>query len=92
MLFTDGAEEARDARGRFFPLPKVLAEAARGQPVTPQTVLRTVFRALLDHTGGTPDDDVALLVLRNAREPRPRTAATEPGARFTPRVKAEPLR
>ncbi|MEU5081523.1 MULTISPECIES: PP2C family protein-serine/threonine phosphatase [Streptomyces] len=92
VLFTDGAEEARDTRGRFFPLPKVLADAVRGQPVTPQTVLRTVLRALLDHTGGTPGDDVALLVLRNARGPGPRAAATEPGARFTPRVKAEPLR
>ncbi|MFH9402840.1 PP2C family protein-serine/threonine phosphatase [Streptomyces sp. NPDC017638] len=91
VLFTDGAEEARDARGRFFPLPEVLADAVRRQPVTPQTVLRTVFGALLDHTGGTPDDDAALLVLSSARGPGPEAAA-DPGARFTPRVKAEPLR
>lgn len=65
VLHTDGAEDARDAHGRFFSLPEVLREAARG---TPDVVLGAVFTALLDHTGGTPTDDVALLVLRNDRQ------------------------
>ncbi|MFF7973140.1 SpoIIE family protein phosphatase [Streptomyces sp. NPDC007905] len=67
VLFTDGAEDARDARGRFFSLPTVLREVVGTHPVTPQTVLRTVFAALLHHTSGTPTDDVAVLVLRNDR-------------------------
>ncbi|QTD97450.1 PP2C family protein-serine/threonine phosphatase [Streptomyces cyanogenus] len=71
VLFTDGVEDARDARGRFFSLARSLTEAVRKHPVTPQAVLRTVFTALLDHTGGTPDDDVALLVLCNGRGRRP---------------------
>ena len=78
VLFTDGAEDARDARGRFFSLPAVLREVVHDHPVTPQTVLRTVFTALLRHTAGRPTDDVAVLVLRNDRgRPRP----SYPGAR-----------
>ncbi|MFJ7149930.1 PP2C family protein-serine/threonine phosphatase [Streptomyces sp. NPDC100445] len=70
VLFTDGAEDARDGRGRFFPLPDVLREIVRERPASPQTVLRTVFGALLHHTGGRPTDDVAVLVLRNDRTDR----------------------
>ncbi|MET8581987.1 PP2C family protein-serine/threonine phosphatase [Streptomyces collinus] len=81
VLFTDGAEDARDARGRFFSLPTVLREALCHHPVTPQSVLRTVFAALLRHTAGRPVDDVALLVLRNdgrgARSPGPRDTGTD---------------
>ncbi|QLJ01315.1 serine/threonine-protein phosphatase [Streptomyces sp. NEAU-sy36] len=69
VLYTDGAEDARDARGRFFALPDVLRTAVRDQPASPQRVLRTLLAALLRHTGGTPTDDVALLVLRNERGP-----------------------
>ncbi|MEV6115625.1 PP2C family protein-serine/threonine phosphatase [Streptomyces sp. NPDC052109] len=67
VLFTDGVEDARDGQGRFFSLPDVLRRAGREHPVPPQTVLRTVFTALLHHTAGSPSDDMALLVLRNDR-------------------------
>ncbi|WP_233228089.1 PP2C family protein-serine/threonine phosphatase [Streptomyces sp. BSE7-9] len=67
VLHTDGAEEARDTDGRFFPLGDVLAKAVRDRPQTPQAVLRTVLTALLDHSVGPPKDDVALLILRNER-------------------------
>ncbi|GAA3135367.1 PP2C family protein-serine/threonine phosphatase [Streptomyces rameus] len=70
VLFTDGAEDARDGRGRFFALRDVLREVVREHPVSPQTVLRTVFGALLHHTGEQPADDVAVLVLRNDRTDR----------------------
>ncbi|MFS4096094.1 PP2C family protein-serine/threonine phosphatase [Streptomyces sp. AF1A] len=76
VLFTDGVEDARDGRGRFFSLPDALHTAVRDQPVTPQAVLRTVFTALLHHTAGRPTDDTALLVLRNDRRQVPL-----PGAR-----------
>ncbi|GGW49955.1 hypothetical protein GCM10010503_28590 [Streptomyces lucensis JCM 4490] len=74
VLFTDGVEDARDARGRFFSLPAALRRAVLDEPVSAQKVLRTVFAALLRHTAGRPADDVAVLVLRNARA-RPRTCA-----------------
>ncbi|MEU9283684.1 PP2C family protein-serine/threonine phosphatase [Streptomyces sp. NPDC048275] len=69
FLHTDGVEDARDGHGRFFPLPAELSKAVRDHPVSPQTVLRTVFTDLLQHTGGRPSDDVAVLVLRNDRRP-----------------------
>lgn len=43
FLHTDGVEDARDGVGRFFPLGAALAEASRSQPLSPQSVLRTVF-------------------------------------------------
>ncbi|MFJ9246500.1 PP2C family protein-serine/threonine phosphatase [Streptomyces sp. NPDC101776] len=90
FLYTDGAEDARDRRGRFFPLRDVLAEVAAQQPPpVPQSVLGLVFTELLRHAGGTPADDVALLVLSNDRKPahpylgargtaRPATTAPHP--------------
>jgi serine phosphatase RsbU (regulator of sigma subunit) len=75
VLYTDGAEDARDTRGRFFSLPAVLAEAVHDPPVSPQQILRTVLEALLRHTSGRPTDDIALLVLENGRaQPLPSAA------------------
>ncbi|WP_329341176.1 serine/threonine-protein phosphatase [Streptomyces sp. NBC_00663] len=73
VLHTDGAEDARDAHGRFFSLSTALAKAA-DQP--PQSLLGSVFTALLRHVPGAPKDDIALLVLRNGRSQR-----RPPGAR-----------
>ncbi|MGW2753473.1 PP2C family protein-serine/threonine phosphatase [Streptomyces sp. NPDC001273] len=83
VLHTDGAEEARDTEGRFFPLCDVLTEAARARPLTPQTVLRTVLTALLRHSAGPPKDDVALLILRNERHVRHSAPALRPRAHAT---------
>ncbi|MFI0513740.1 PP2C family protein-serine/threonine phosphatase [Streptomyces sp. WSLK1-5] len=74
VLHTDGVEDARDGRGRFFSLPEAMGRASEAPP---QSVLGTVFTALLDHTSGTPKDDVALLVLRNDRQPQPTQGARE---------------
>lgn len=63
FLHTDGAGEARNAAGVFFPLQSVLAEA----PLTPARLVAGVHAALLRHTGGRLADDVALLVLRDDR-------------------------
>ncbi|WP_406728391.1 PP2C family protein-serine/threonine phosphatase [Streptomyces sp. GD-15H] len=85
VLHTDGAEDARDADGLFFPLPEVLAAAAREAPRTPQTVLHTVLTALTHHTGGSPQDDIALVILRNERPSphAPSTAPESPGSTTT---------
>ncbi len=79
VLYTDGAEDARDTRGHFFSLQEALEKAVRDQPVSPQAVLRTVFTALLHHTNGRPTDDIALLVLRN--DCNTRHFSAPPGAR-----------
>ncbi|MCX4910155.1 PP2C family protein-serine/threonine phosphatase [Streptomyces sp. NBC_00878] len=80
FLHTDGVEDVRDDRGRFFPLTTALTEAAGTQPVSPQAVLRTVFTQLLCHAGGLPTDDVAVLVLRNDRARVRLTTAPHRGA------------
>jgi hypothetical protein len=66
FLYTDGAEDARDAAGRFFPLRSVLAERPAD---TPARLVAGVHAELLRHTGGQLADDVALLVLRSDRNP-----------------------
>ncbi|MFH0517025.1 PP2C family protein-serine/threonine phosphatase [Streptomyces sp. M41] len=83
VLYTDGVEDGRDARGRFFSLQSALAEAVRHHPVTPQTILRTLFMAVLRHTKGRPSDDMALLVLQNGRT---KVDCGSPGARGTARA------
>ncbi|MBB5938891.1 PP2C family protein-serine/threonine phosphatase [Streptomyces zagrosensis] len=67
VLYTDGAEDARNAAGDFFPLARALAEAVHGGPVHPAAVIARVQSALLRHTGGRLGDDAALLMLRNDR-------------------------
>ncbi|MEF2525729.1 MULTISPECIES: PP2C family protein-serine/threonine phosphatase [Streptomyces] len=68
FLHTDGAEDARDAAGRFFPLPRVLSGIAARQPAaTPARLVAGVHAALLRHTGGHPADDAALLAVRSDR-------------------------
>lgn len=70
LLHTDGVAEARDAAGRFFALSEAVAELAsrrvRGTDVAP--LLRA---AVVRHTGGRRDDDLALLVLLRDGGPRP---------------------
>ncbi len=63
VLHTDGAEDARDPGGGFFPLTLALTEAAREDRLVPGLVVQRVQTALLAHTGGPLADDVALLVL-----------------------------
>ncbi|MEU4211099.1 PP2C family protein-serine/threonine phosphatase [Streptomyces sp. NPDC026206] len=78
VLHTDGAEDARDAAGTFFPLTGALTEAAHGAAVTPAGVVEHVRDALLSHTRGQLSDDFALLVLRNDREYLPAQAPPAP--------------
>ncbi|WP_189264737.1 PP2C family protein-serine/threonine phosphatase [Streptomyces fuscichromogenes] len=84
VLYTDGAEDARDARGRFFPLREALEKSVRDRPVSPQAILRTVFTALLHHANGRPTDDIALLVLHNERRHQRAPLGARGTARATP--------
>ncbi|MBF6054930.1 protein phosphatase [Streptomyces eurocidicus] len=91
VLHTDGAEDARDARGEFFPLARVLAEAAPVAPVVPAAVVERVRTALLRHTGGRLSDDMALMVLRRDRC-RVAGPAQRPGALTSGRRESPPYR
>ncbi|MFI8103057.1 PP2C family protein-serine/threonine phosphatase [Streptomyces sp. NPDC086023] len=70
FLHTDGAADARDRDGGWFPLRAALARAA-DTACTPAGLVADVHAALLRHTGGRLADDVALLVVRNDRRPVP---------------------
>ncbi|MEE4544455.1 PP2C family protein-serine/threonine phosphatase [Streptomyces sp. V4-01] len=60
VLCTDGVIEARSPAGTFYPL----AERVAGFPATsPEVLLRHIHRDLLDHIGGEPADDAAVLVI-----------------------------
>ncbi|MGY5129689.1 PP2C family protein-serine/threonine phosphatase [Streptomyces nigrescens] len=79
FLHTDGAADARDAAGEFFPLAQELrssveAAAAPCGP-SPAGVVGSVRKALLRHAGGRLTDDVALLMLSNDRVRVPVQAA-----------------
>ncbi|MGY1455337.1 PP2C family protein-serine/threonine phosphatase [Streptomyces sp. SS8] len=79
LLHTDGIDEARDDRGRFFPLAETLREL-RDVPVErlPDELLEAVAR----HTGGRLRDDAAVVAVEF-------TAAGEAVAGAAGREKAE---
>ncbi|MCS0602661.1 serine/threonine-protein phosphatase [Streptomyces sp. LP11] len=60
LLYTDGVVEARDARGRFYPLAE---RAARWTEERPEALMHHLRRDLLAHAGGRLDDDAALIAL-----------------------------
>ncbi|MER5973685.1 PP2C family protein-serine/threonine phosphatase [Streptomyces sp. NPDC002055] len=99
VLHTDGAEDARDASGAFFPLGSALLAAAGGGSGTecgpaagadavvgPQAIVEQVCSALLRHARGRLRDDAALLVLRCERQriPAPAGAGRAAGAEPVP--------
>ncbi|NUU24185.1 MAG: serine/threonine-protein phosphatase, partial [Streptomycetaceae bacterium] len=61
LFFTDGAGEARDLRGRFFPVAAHFARHHRRTP--PERVLEGLHDDLLRHVGGRLHDDTALLLV-----------------------------
>ncbi|WP_432002224.1 PP2C family protein-serine/threonine phosphatase [Streptomyces sioyaensis] len=88
FLHTDGAADARDAAGEFFPLAQELrssveAAAAPCGP-SPAGVVGEVREALLRHAGGRLTDDVALVMLSNdrVRVPAQSAGTTPPSARL----------
>ncbi|GHD06993.1 membrane protein [Streptomyces violarus] len=63
LLYTDGVSEARDHAGQFFPLPDWMRRQCLEQP---RELLDHLHRALLQHSGGRLDDDIAALALRSS--------------------------
>ncbi|MGW4563581.1 PP2C family protein-serine/threonine phosphatase [Streptomyces sp. NPDC004561] len=60
LLYTDGVVEARDTRGRFYPLTERIA---RWTDDSPEALIHHVRRDLLAHAGGRLGDDAALIAL-----------------------------
>ncbi|WP_078599877.1 PP2C family protein-serine/threonine phosphatase [Streptomyces violens] len=67
LLYTDGAEDARDARGAFFPLRAELLMCLSGAaPPAPRVLVAAVRDRIARHADGRLTDDVALLALAHA--------------------------
>ncbi|MET7765435.1 PP2C family protein-serine/threonine phosphatase [Streptomyces sp. NPDC005336] len=64
VLYTDGVIEARDAFGTFYPL---VERVAGWEGDSPQSLVRYLHDDLLQHAGGTLNDDAAIVVI--ARSP-----------------------
>ncbi|MBL1084331.1 serine/threonine-protein phosphatase [Streptomyces actinomycinicus] len=60
LLYTDGVVEARDERGRFYPLAE---RVARWTEDSPEALMHHLRRDLLAHVGGRLGDDAALIAL-----------------------------
>ncbi|PZH01486.1 protein phosphatase [Streptomyces sp. NTH33] len=66
LLYTDGAVEARDRNGVFYPLAERITQWTGSSP---DALLHHVQRDLLAHTGGRLNDDVALIAIRRVPTP-----------------------
>ncbi|SFK19377.1 Stage II sporulation protein E (SpoIIE) [Streptomyces pini] len=78
LLCTDGVTEARDSSGAFFPLEERLTGWA---DASPREVAAGLLDQLVAYTGGSPADDIALLVLRRSAPPAPdREASSSSGS------------
>ncbi|NDZ81890.1 serine/threonine-protein phosphatase [Streptomyces sp. SID10853] len=60
LLYTDGVIEARDAAGRFYPLPDRIASWGTGGP---EALLQRLSADLLRHAGGSLGDDAAMVAI-----------------------------
>lgn len=66
LFYTDGASEARNKAGKFFPLTSCSSVRAPGDPAT---LVDRLSDELTRHVGHAPDDDVALLLLYRTPAP-----------------------
>ncbi|GAB1339367.1 PP2C family protein-serine/threonine phosphatase [Streptomyces sp. E-15] len=69
LLYTDGVVEARDERGRFYPLAE---RVARWTDDGPEALMHHLRRDLLAHAGGRLGDDAALIALHRVPAERRR--------------------
>ncbi|MGW4567903.1 PP2C family protein-serine/threonine phosphatase [Streptomyces sp. NPDC004561] len=61
LFYTDGVIESRNGSGEFFPLQEWMRQQT---PTGPRSLLDTLHRDLLRHSGGGLDDDIAALAVR----------------------------
>lgn len=80
LLFTDGLTEARSPSGELFSLERLVALLERQPARSTEELLERLERLVLDYSGGTPSDDLAMLVLE-----------LKPGAAWEPKSAARPV-
>ena len=63
VLFTDGLTEARNSEGEFFTFERVVKFLQEHSTLSAEELAKQLELAVLKYTGGTPDDDLAILVM-----------------------------
>ncbi|GAA2481638.1 PP2C family protein-serine/threonine phosphatase [Streptomyces thermolineatus] len=71
LMFTDGAEDARNPAGEPFPLAAAVASIVQAGQPDPRTLVAGIRAALMEHADGRLPDDVAVLALHRAGPVRP---------------------
>lgn len=66
LLCTDGVTEARDRSGAFYPLESRLRAWAKAPPAR---TVESLAEDLNEFTGGSPRDDIAVLLIRRTERP-----------------------
>jgi PAS domain S-box-containing protein len=64
VLYTDGVIEARSPEGEFFGEERLRSLLCSCRDLDAPATASRIREAVLEHKGGTPSDDVAILVLR----------------------------
>lgn len=64
VLYTDGVIEARSPEGTFFGEERLRSLLCSCRDLDASTTASRIREAVLEHKGGAPSDDVAILVLR----------------------------
>ncbi|MFE5039264.1 PP2C family protein-serine/threonine phosphatase [Streptomyces sp. NPDC056683] len=77
LLYTDGATEARDGNGIFYPLAQRTAQWVGS---TPQSLLHHIQHDLLAHAAGRLTDDAALIAIRRTPPRLPATSSHGPSS------------
>jgi serine phosphatase RsbU (regulator of sigma subunit) len=78
IAYTDGATEARDARGRFLGIAGIQRAVATGRPDRDGGWAGTILHAVDEHRHGPPADDTLIIEVS-----RPLSEATVPATRTT---------
>ena len=73
LFYTDGASEARNRAGEFFPLADSASVTASGDPAT---LVSRLADEVVRYVGHAPDDDLALLLAYRDRDLTPRRAGS----------------
>jgi hypothetical protein len=66
LLYTDGISEARNQENTFYPLAERAVAWTGGGP---ESLLRQIMADVLPYTGGSPDDDMAMIALERLDSP-----------------------